>query len=169
MPSSDPAQRNSDKYIGYAKRSQTGTWRLNTQAALWRRDKLLSYIRPHESAWEWEVYGSERSSRYTEDFYTVCDAEHRAFLYRDDWGGAIHRGKWTPYAIDLLKENGFEIDYNIRGIETEAPPYGVPEDLSGMNRFQRMFRPPLLKRMKAYASYVVKKPHEKIVRYKSLK
>lgn len=169
VPSSDSDKQISEKYVGYAKRSQTGAWRLNTQAALWRREKLLSYIRPHESAWDWEVYGSERSSRYTEDFYVVCDVKQRAFIYRDDWGGAIHRGKWTPYAIDLLKENEIDIDYSVRGIEMEAPPYGVPEDLSGMNRIQRMFRPPFGKRMKAYILYLLSRPHEMIVRYKSLK
>lgn len=169
VPSSDPNQKRSDKYLGYAKRSQNGAWKLNTQAALWRKDKLISYIRPHESAWEWEVYGSQRSSRYLEDFYAVCSRENRAFQYRDDWGGAIHRGRWTPYAIDLLKKNGFAIDVSIRGIEDEAPPYGIPKNEQNMNRIQRMFRPPFFKRLKAYVIYLLSRPREWIVKYKSLK
>jgi hypothetical protein len=170
VPSSDSDNMKSDKYPGFELRNKTAKWRLNTQAAIWRRDKLISYIRPHESAWDWEIYGSERSKRYTADFYVQSRGEERAFQYEDSWGGAIHRGKWTPYAIMLCEKYNINIDFGVRGIETKPPPYDRGEDVSDMNFLRRIFRPPFLKRLKKYLyMWMIEFPKARITRYRSLR
>ena len=63
------------RFERFEKRPQKGEYRMNCQAALWRREKLISYIRPHESPWEWELYGSIHP-----EF-----ALQRFFLYFDRW------------------------------------------------------------------------------------
>lgn len=170
VPVLDKENRISDKYAGFEQRSQRGKWRLNTQAAIWRRDKLMSYIRPHESAWDWEIYGSERSSRYNEDFYVSMPKAPRVFQYEDTWGGAIHRGKWTPYAVDLCRKYGLDIDFDIRGYENEVPPYEKKIQIVEKSFLKRIFRPPFLKRVKEYIRmWLIEIPRGKVVRYKSLK
>lgn len=111
-----------NRYPHFEKRPQNGEYRFNCQAALWRRDKLLQYIRPHESPWEWEIYGSIRSRRYKESFYSAIEGEPYVFVY--DWfaGGAVHRGKWTRGVSGLLNNYNIKIDYSTRGFETDANP-----------------------------------------------
>lgn len=111
-----------NRYPHFEKRPQNGKYRFNCQAALWRRDKLLQYIRPHESPWEWEIYGSIRSRRYKESFYSAIEGEPYVFVY--DWfaGGAVHRGKWTRGVSGLLNNYNIKIDYSTRGFETDANP-----------------------------------------------
>ena len=154
----------------YNIKKQDGKWRLNTQAAIWRRDLLKSYIKPHESAWDWEIYGSQRSVRYAEKFYIRKPSAKKVFSYDVDWGGAIHRGKWTPYAIELCKSMNINIDFSIRGLETMEPPYDRRPEIEGLTMFQRIFRKPLGKRIIKYAKVIIyDKTKEIVVRYKSLK
>lgn len=170
VPVQDNNNVASNNYEGFEKRPQSGKWRLNTQTAVWRRDKLISYIRPHESAWDWEVFGSERSSRYREEFYVSMEDAPRAFQYESKWGGAVHRGKWTPYAVELCNRYGLDIDFSARGYETETPPYGTKPSIDEKFFFKRIFRPPFFKRLRQYIKmWVIEIPREKVARYKSLK
>ena len=91
------------------------------------------------------------------------------FDYEKDWGGAIHRGKWTPYAIELCNENGFEIDYNIRGIETGTPPFEYDEFKTNKSGILKIFRRPIKTRLVRYIKYLKEYCTEKIARRKSLK
>lgn len=160
----------SKDYAGFELRSKDGKWRLNTQAAIWRREKLVSYIRPHESAWDWEVYGSERSRRYTEDFYVLSEEEKSVFSYEAAWGGAIHRGKWTPYAVVLCNQYGIDIDFEIRGYETQKPPFDKPEYLGGKRGIKELFRPPFINRLYNYIHmWLVDYPRASITKYRSLR
>lgn len=113
FPTVDASNVKSDKYDGFEKRSQRGEYRLNCQIALWNREKLISYIRPHESPWEWELYVSRRSSRYKEEFYTISEGTKRTFDYQN--GGAIMRGRWYITRIKPLCEKyNLNIDFSKR-------------------------------------------------------
>ena len=92
----------SKDYLGYERRPQNGEYRLNCQFALWNREYLISYIRPHESPWEWELYGSKRSARYHEEMYTVCMDTPPIFSYKH--GEIIMRGRWYLDRVIPLKE-----------------------------------------------------------------
>lgn len=128
------------KYPHFERRPQNGEYRLNTQAAVWRREKLISYIRPHESPWEWELYGSIRSRRYPEIFYSAIEGEPSIMLY--DWsaGGAVHRGKWTASALKLLKEYDIQVDVTKRGVECLKNQHKLSLPERAVNKLKRVPR-----------------------------
>lgn len=113
-PTEDENNTPSEKYPGFERRPQRGEYRLNCQICLWNREKLISYIRPHENPWEWELYGSRRSSRYKEEFYTLMHSEKAVFDYNR--GAIIMRGRWWMEKVLPLNEKyNLEIDFSRRG------------------------------------------------------
>lgn len=114
FPTVDSNNIQSDRYDGFELRPQKGEYRLNCQIALWNREKLISYIRPHESPWEWELYGSRRSSRYKEEFYTVSENSAKIFDYCR--GAIIMRGRWYIEKVKpLCEKHNLQIDFSQRG------------------------------------------------------
>ena len=110
------------KYPHFERRPQNGSYRLNCQAAVWRREKLISYIRPHENPWQWEILGSKRSERYPEKVYSAIEGEPYIMEYSILEYGLI-RGKWTPGIVDLFKKYDIECDFSKRGfVEKEPAP-----------------------------------------------
>lgn len=103
----------SNKYPKYELRPQKCEYKLNCQAAIWRREKLISYIRDHESAWDFELLGSIRANRYHEEFYSIIEGEHRPIMYVS--GGNIHRGKWVKETVQLAEKYNLDIDFSKRG------------------------------------------------------
>ena len=107
------------KLEGFELRPDTCEYKLNCQVALWRREKLIEYIRPHESPWEFEIYGSKRASRYKERFYTYKTYTDLVFSYGDpNVGCLIHRGKWVEdVARRLDAMYDLHTDFSVRGFE----------------------------------------------------
>lgn len=103
-------------YPHFERRPQDGIYRLNCQGAVWRREKLISFIRPHESPWEWEVLGSLRSTRYKEKFYSAIDGEPKVMTYIK--GGGLWGGKWVNEVIPLFEKYDIKIDLSVRGFFT---------------------------------------------------
>jgi hypothetical protein len=97
------------KYKGYELRGPKAGYRLNCQAAIWRRELLMKYLRLHESAWQFEIWGSIRSRRYKEEFYSLCEGELYAFNYA--YGNPIIKGKWCRKEVEKLEEQ-FGITFN---------------------------------------------------------
>lgn len=113
LPTDDRNNVESKEYSGYERRPQRGEYRLNCQFALWNRDYLISYVRPHESPWEWELYGSKRSSRYKEEMYTICSNKSPVFSYIN--GGMIMRGRWNLSRVEpLITKYGLSLDLSKR-------------------------------------------------------
>ncbi len=113
-PTDDENNIQSNKYPGFEKRPQNGDYRLNCQFAIWNREKLISYIRPHENPWEWELYGSKRSSRYKEEFYSLSSLQNKIFDYNR--GAIIMRGRWWVEKTEPInKKYELNIDYSRRG------------------------------------------------------
>jgi hypothetical protein len=106
---------------------QRADWRLNTQAGLWKRDRISTYARRHESVWEFEWYGTRRAWRRSDSFYHVNQA------YRDAHGGlnplpydgtGIVHGHWDRAVVtDLFERHGIEVDFSERGFFDE---HGAP-------------------------------------------
>lgn len=131
------------RFPRFERRPQRGEYRFNCQAAIWRRERLIKFIRPKESPWDWEILGSIRSGRYRDGFYTLIDGEKPVFSY--DRGGVIYRGKWHRETIEpLCARYGLTIDFSRRGFYQEPPPApsaGKPSLLDRLrmpNRFQRI-------------------------------
>lgn len=105
----------SSQICGYQKISQRAKYRISTQAGLWRRDTLLSYLRENENGWMFEIFGSYRAQRNNETFL-VCD-------FNDTLGSApieyvhtgIIKGKWHPDIVPQFREAGLDVDFSRRG------------------------------------------------------
>lgn len=100
-------------------RPQKCEYKLNCQVAIWRREKLISYLRNHENPWEWEIWGTIRASRYKERFYTLRADSDLVFSYGDpEKGCMIHRGKWVEdVARRMCEMYNLDIDFSVRGFE----------------------------------------------------
>lgn len=113
LPTEDANNMKSSQYPGFERRPQKGEYRLNCQFALWNREYLISYIRPHESPWEWELYGSRRSARYTQEFYTISHDAPPIFSYKN--GEVIMRGRWYLSRVEpLIKKYDLKVDLTKR-------------------------------------------------------
>ena len=116
-----------NRYEGFERRPLIGEYKLNCQAALWRRDRLIKYLKKDENPWEWETLGNWRSYRHPSHFFysAVPGCEHVfPYIYilngKPMGGMGVLRGKWyLPCVEEIFKKHGIEIDYSIRGTVTE--------------------------------------------------
>ena len=101
-----------DRYVLVDKKAP---FRMNLQAALWRKSSLEKYIRKHENPWQFEIWGSKRIRRYNERIYHLDKDAKKIFTY--PVGGVLADGKWrTDESVKLLKSNGIEINEDVRGV-----------------------------------------------------
>lgn len=96
---------------------QRGDYKLNSAPALWRRDKLLSYIEDEDTPWAWEYFGSYRAYKTNEKFYSVKKGCENIYPYNYSMGGAIYRGKWVGKVVmPLINKYNLKIDVTHRGV-----------------------------------------------------
>lgn len=96
-------------------------YRISTQAALWRRDVLLSYLDPSENGWMFEILGTMRARRRPDIFL--------AARYDQAVGGpaisythtGIIKGQWHPDMPALFIRHGLNVDFARRGFYTPPP------------------------------------------------
>ena len=104
------------KYPGFLRRPFRCNYKVNCQAAVWRRDCLLKLIRKHETPWEFEVFGSSRARKYRDwTFYAANKSGNCAFQY--PFGGVLHGGKWTPLAVNSMISREIAVNYEVHGIQ----------------------------------------------------
>ena len=109
-----------NRFERFEKRPQKAEYKLNCQAALWRREKLISYLRPHENPWEFEKYGSMRAARYKDSFYTLIEGAPQIVQYNLSEGGVLHRGRWCRCVVSpLVEKYGINIDFEKRGFNED--------------------------------------------------
>jgi len=91
--------------------------RISCQAALWKKDVLLQYPRSHESAWNFEWWGSKRAAILNHNFYVV-DRNWVKLNYFEIipylFTGVIG-GRWLKDVVFLFETNNIKIDYSFRG------------------------------------------------------
>lgn len=121
-----------NKYPHFELREQNGEYRFNCQAAVWRRKRLIEFIRDHESPWDWEIYGSIRSRRYHDKFYSAIEGDPYIMSYFP--GGALRRGKWVEEAVALLKENDISVDFDKRGFYNPETDDIIPGRSGGIKK-----------------------------------
>ncbi len=94
-------------------------YRISLQAGLWDKNKLKTFIRPHETPWELERWGSIRERRKNED--SIYCVNRNIFNDKDgqiiSYGRTgIVKGKWKKDIVqDLFWRHGIEVDYRKRG------------------------------------------------------
>lgn len=107
--------------------------RINSMTALWNKKWLMNIIRDHETPWEFELYGSERSRRTPEKVLIinnnagVCPC---VFNYNVDihYGHGITCGGWLPKNIELFEKYGIKVNFENLGIKYKIyyDAIGVP-------------------------------------------
>ncbi len=124
-----------------AKRNQK--YLISCQAALWRKQALLKYLRPNESGWEFEEFGSERAGLDNSAIYQV----DKKWVVLDRFEiipyvfTGIIQGKWKPEVVQLFEENGIEIDLGKRGFCEPAKRKPFMKRVKGkFRRWPRLLR-----------------------------
>ncbi len=107
---------NPSKITGFFIKNHKRHWKCQVVPSIWRRKTLIKYLRPHESAWGWEAWGSMRARRYKEDIYGEINTDDMVykFAFEPRMGGAsaVVNGKWVVSAVDsVFKTYGIEVDY----------------------------------------------------------
>lgn len=110
-PSPDPA---------YNTIRQRARYRISTQAALWRRDVLLSYLDPSENGWMFEILGTMRAHRRPDTFLSARYDEAAGGPAIDYTHTGIIKGQWHPAMPALFAAHGIAMDFDRRGFY--APP-----------------------------------------------
>lgn len=98
-------------------------YRVSCQAALWRKQELQRLIRIRESAWEFEEFGSKRSSIIKSNYLVVSNN----YVIKDKFEiipyvfTGIIQGRWFEEVIPLFAKHDISIDYNQRGFVSKMP------------------------------------------------
>jgi len=109
-------------------------YRVSTQAAFWRKGSILEIIRPWESGWDFEKFGTIRSCKSTNKIMCVNQNAYQKDineLIPYVFTGII-KGKWKQEVVPLFKENQIEIVYKNRGLVEKKDGVRV---LSKVNTF----------------------------------
>lgn len=96
---------------------------ISCQAALWKKETLISYLRSYESAWQFEEFGSKRGRFLSNNFYSVDKREiqlDKSEIIPYLFTGII-QGRWYEKVVPLFQKHKIEIDYSNRGFVQEAP------------------------------------------------
>lgn len=93
-------------------------YRISTQAGIWRKETLLSYLKPEENGWMFEIFGTQRAKKRNDLFLTLNRTLPPAILYTHT---GIIKGKWHPEMPALFAKNEIEMDFTKRGMYKEKP------------------------------------------------
>lgn len=86
--------------------AQAAAYRVSLFATIWKMSALRQILRPGESAWAFELQGTERS-RTLDGFYTVMND---VFSYLH----GVERGIWIRPTAKALERRGYHIGYQRR-------------------------------------------------------
>ena len=106
-------------------------YRISCQAALWRKDVLLSYLKSYESAWDFEEFGSKRAAIAKHNFYAIDDKKVKLNKYEIIpyvFTGII-QGRWYEEVIPLFEENNITVDFSKRGFVNDRPKRKLKEKI----------------------------------------
>jgi hypothetical protein len=102
------------EYEWIVRRSKRAPYLFTLQAGLWRRDRLIAFLREHESPWHFEVWGSLRARRYKDIFVGLLRIDGKQPIF--DYQHAIIRGLWQPFVGEFFKRESIDVDLSIRGV-----------------------------------------------------
>jgi hypothetical protein len=76
-------------------------YRASTVLTLWKKSVLLDVLNPHENAWQFEIFGSQRTDKYEEWF--ACSS------WNLPYDNLVVKGKVDPRALRRIKSSGIEV------------------------------------------------------------
>jgi len=90
---------------------------VSCQASLWRKETLLSLIREHETAWNFEWWGSKRAKYFKYEFLVVdpklFEATENGIIPYIMTG--VIGGKWYKPVVELFHKNQIDVNFIKRG------------------------------------------------------
>lgn len=105
------------KFEGFEMLPLNADYKLNSAPALWRRDKLISFIEDNDSLWAWEYFGSYRAYNKQSIFYGIKKENEDIYPYNYSMGGAIYRSKWVSgVVLPLVDKYKLDLDLSKRGL-----------------------------------------------------
>lgn len=100
--------------------SQKSRYRVATQAGLWKKNTLLSLMRPWESGWMFEIFGSIRASRRKDTLLTIKRDVGRPLISYQ--GTGIVKGQWSQFMEPVFYRENIKVDFKKRGFYNDATP-----------------------------------------------
>lgn len=96
-------------------------YRLNSAPAVWRKQALMDYTASGDTPWAWEVFGTYRTWRDGNIFYSLNPTQDDIYSYNYAKGGAIYRGKWVREVVEQIAHKyPLNIDWNRRGFSSDT-------------------------------------------------
>lgn len=116
---------NATKYVNgtnplkpFYKMNQYAPYKLNMQAAIWRKENLKKYWIPEDNPWRWEIFVNFLTFKNTDVFYSLKDLKETPvdYGYKED-GMGVFRGKWVVEDVKpVFDKHNIVIDFAKRGI-----------------------------------------------------
>lgn len=132
----------SSPYVGLWTIPYNIEYRISCQAALWKKEILNQYIRPYESAWNFEEFGTKRAEVLKHNFYSVDRTKvklNTSEIIPYIFTGII-KGSWFEQVPLLFAAHDIIVDYSIRGIVS--------------NRVERTVKKKIEDKIKRFPNYV---------------
>lgn len=95
-------------------------YRISTQAGIWRKATLRSYLKEWENGWMFELYGTLRAWRRN-DLFLVWDPDQAKPIISYGHTGII-KGKWAKFVPELFECENIKIDFSDRGFYDDTTP-----------------------------------------------
>jgi hypothetical protein len=93
---------------------------LSAQAAIWRKDFLLSLARPWENAWMFEKFGSLRVRRGGPAVLSIRPETMQDEPPFDYVRTGIVKGRWNVECVPLFAAQGIDVSFDRRGFYRDA-------------------------------------------------
>lgn len=119
------------EYSGLHKVKLQQRYRVSCQAALWRKDVLAAHVRSHESAWQFEEFGSKRSAVLNGKFLVADPAQVRLneseiipYIFT-----GIVQGRWSEEVVPLFDRHDIAVNFAKRGFLKDATRKSIGQRL----------------------------------------
>jgi hypothetical protein len=106
-------KKRSLRYSQYYLDNRNCDYYAHTQAALWKKNALISLIKTDESGWDFEKYATCRARMFPYNFYSVSYSQENPIMEYVMTG--IVKGKWFPECVEVFKKNEILVDFSKRG------------------------------------------------------
>lgn len=95
---------------------QIAAYKCSCQAAIWKRELLLSLLKECDTPASFEIHGTRLAHTMSDKF--VSARRTRLPWVMTYFCSAINRGKWNPQAIEWCTKHGISIDTSRRPIDS---------------------------------------------------
>ncbi len=117
---------------------------ISLQAAMWDRRALRGALRPHETAWDFELLGSRRAARAGMPVYGLSrEAFPEDALVVPYTPTGVMMGRWNEdLVVPLFAHHGIDVDFSARGFHEQgwAPRNTMARRLRRLLTMARSYR-----------------------------